>query len=355
MFVPPPPTVTPVSTKKAPKEVVAKPIEVRKPFMPLREAKCHPLEEQIEWVNIRNLCCSENPTAGVFFVETQKEGQVVVVKATSTLAQEIFGGMIASFLGLVTPQIRLMEYRADFKNPIKNYWVDCKKNLKDFATRNQMYSEERKIAKELYRAFFLLIELVEGAVSLEDLMNDEQLANEILKNPKVLHDIGKMIVMDIVLNNCDRFPLGLIWDHEGNPSNILFSIRKNRLACIDQPFMAIFDSKQRSQYLQKVQAFSNVCVKENRLDNNPYIEQISTYIHNVTGVVLDTESKAIVLGGIVEGSNQLKDLSKEKLEVLKTSIEKMKTGSDYEGTYFTSLVTIDIDFIHDAIQHMTVN
>lgn len=316
---------------------------------------------------------SENPTAGVFFVETQLEGHVVV-KAIATIAQELFGSKIASFLELKTPQIQLIEYKADFKNPIKTYWSKCKKYLKEFATKHELFVKERKLNKELYRAFFLLIELVEGAYSLEDLMNHEELAREILTNPVVLNDIGRMVVMDIIINNCDRFPLDLIWEHEGNSSNVLFSIintnnkGSSRVACIDQPYMAVIDDKQKKEYLTKIEKFAEACCSSSPrsdMHENPYLTQIWKYISDVTGVNLDESSTSggdhddnkrcnkEILQGIMDAVQFLKGLNRTKLEEFKTQVERMKTGSDCDGVYFQSVLTIDVDFLEEAIERMT--
>ncbi len=79
----------------------------------------------------------------------------------------------------------------------------------------------------------------------------------------------------------------MIWDHEGNASNILFSAKTMRLACIDQPFMAIIDPNQKKQYLEKVEKFAKCIQETSNVNENPYIAQLCSYMRDVTGINLD--------------------------------------------------------------------
>ena len=354
MSVPPPPGGVPSMPLGKPVEkTTSQPKRnLQKSSLSLSEAKTHPLDIPIDWSNIQNVFLSSNQTSGILFVETQEKDHVVVVKATSTIAQEIYGGKIAEFLGLKTPQVKLMEYRADFKNPIKKYWADCKKYLKEFTVKYGMSVEQRKIEKELFRAFFLLMEFIEGATSLDDIMSDESIGKSLLENEQVCEDFGGMIVLDIILNNCDRLPLDLIWNHEGNSSNILFSPKLQRIVLIDQAFMAIINEGQKQTYFKKIESFSKCCSAET-LSNNPYLDQVVDYIYNCTGYKMSDQAKENIHKGILKSIEKLKSLNKETLQGFKTEVEMMKTGSDWESTYFNSVLTIDIDFLYEAIQKMT--
>ena len=198
-----------------------------------------PLDQQIEWKNIKSVSLSGSGSSGVFFVETHVPNHVVVVKAPFTLAGEIFGAKFAKLLGLTAPSIRVVEYSPnDVKLTRKREWLEMKTNMKEIAEKTNDIACQIKVEKELDRAFFLVMEFVEGAVSLEDLMMvNEELARTLLNNEEVLTDIGRMAILDIICNNCDRFPIEGIWDHDGNATNVLFSSKYLRLVCPDNHYV----------------------------------------------------------------------------------------------------------------------
>ena len=45
------------------------------------------------------------------------------------------------------------------------------------------------------------------------------------KDANNLINLGKLVILDIALNNADRFPITQIWHHSvGNPLNFIFMI-----------------------------------------------------------------------------------------------------------------------------------
>ncbi|KAG2378171.1 hypothetical protein C9374_008314, partial [Naegleria lovaniensis] len=95
------------------------------------------------------------------------------------------------------------------------------------------------------------------------------------------------------------------------------------------------------------------------IHENPYLTQICEYISNVTGVNLDDRTdhhdvgnKRYILQGIVDAMNLLKGLNREKIEEFKTQVDQMKTGRDCDGMYFQSVLTIDVDFLEEAVARM---
>lgn len=326
----------------------------------LQQAIAHPIDQSVEWEHIRNICLSTSGAAGssgVFFVETQIPNQVVVVKAPATLAGEIFGSRIAKLLGLCSPTIRLVEYSPKIKNREQllkgggREWIFMKENMKRVARNKNDTICEMKVEKELDRAFFMVMEFVEGAVSLEDLMNREELAQKLMQHEEILLDIGKMIVLDIICNNCDRFPMTGIWDHEGNATNILFSSSHSKLVCIDQTLFAISGEDNQKLYLDKLVKFVD-SLYSTKPNENSYIDDVSRYINQMTGVKLGEEQKETISKGIMNAIQILSspDFALESLENLKKEIDSMKTGSDWADVWKLSIDTLNLRWFYENIK-----
>ncbi|KAG2381885.1 hypothetical protein C9374_005677 [Naegleria lovaniensis] len=328
----------------------------------LQQAIPHPINHPIEWDHIRNIGLSGSGSSGVFFVETQIPNQVIVVKAPMTLAQEIFGSRIAQLLGLFSPQIRLVEYHPKVTNREQllksgaREWIAMKDNMKRVAKNKNDTICEMKVEKELDRAFFMIMEFVEGAVSLEDLMNREELAQQLLvqQHEEVLLDVGKMIVLDIICNNCDRFPMSGIWDHDGNATNILFSSTRSKLVCIDQTLFAISGDDNQQLYVDKLSKFVESLYSTKPCENS-YIDDVSRYIYQVTGVMLGVEQKESIHRGIMSAIQILSssDFALEALEKLKKDIDAMKTGHDWADVWKISVEAINVKWFYENIKILT--
>ena len=98
-------------------------------------------------------------------------------------------------------------------------WSDLKNKMITFV-RSKNENDCRLLKKKFNRATLLLMEYVSGI----DLLHlDPNKAASLFKETQGkenLKGIGKLIVLDFILNNWDRLPI--IWDNEGNYANIMF-------------------------------------------------------------------------------------------------------------------------------------
>ncbi|KAL9646856.1 hypothetical protein ABK040_013716 [Willaertia magna] len=338
-----------------------KKISTKRTPLDVSKVKNYPIDLPIDWGSIHNVALSGTGSTGVIFVEVV-EGQVTVIKAGVGLANEMFAALVASkILNLRSPAMRLIEYsppnfiKKKITNSTSTYtnyreWGDIKQQLEKWAIKHKESIIENKIKKELNRAFFFAMEFIEGSVSLETLMNDDDLANELLHNEVILNDIGKLIIFDIILNNCDRFPITGIWDHQGNEGNILFSKIEKRLCCIDAVCTSIIERTTRKGYCEKIKEFViQTLGHEEETDDNFFTD----YFTVVTGVSFDLEHKKMIWRGIKEATKLLKDNGFDKIVELKEQVEKLKRGSDWADVWYNSVLTIDLEFIKDVFSIIT--
>lgn len=113
----------------------------------------------------------------------------------------------------------------------------------------------QRLSSELDRAFFLVMDFVDGEV-----LECNISAGSLLQNSQVLENLGSIIALDIFLNNSDRFPV--VHDNEGNAKNIM--IEKNgQVVAIDNIITCMDPQNSYSQailsrYLSRIETFLRV-------------------------------------------------------------------------------------------------
>jgi hypothetical protein len=364
MSIPPPPPVIGQAKPKKIQTMIT--TEVAQKKMP---HSAFPFWNQsVDWENIIDFHLSNNENAGVFFIET-KDGSHLVIKASSTLANELFGIELARNVGLYAPKVQLLEWddspdmncnrkQGDDSWERRTDWRRCQIALTERNVKAHDLGKKRKAAKELDRAFFIMMECVVPSSNLNDLPEycaEKKLnVREIICNKSFLVDIGKLVVMDILLNNSDRIPVGDLWDNAGNPGNVLISfanVDNLRVAAIDQACVPILNDQKRNVYLERVAEFSKEM--KNNSSENKYLDSICTFLETSVGLTdpIVNERKYIAQG-IYECLQILCQFSLDSLEELKHQIDKMKKGEDWANVWQLSMATIHIDFLFDVLVAM---
>ncbi|KAL9645656.1 hypothetical protein ABK040_003389 [Willaertia magna] len=321
----------------------------------ISSAKAFPIDQRIDWSSIKSASISGgNTSTGVIFVEPI-DNEIIVLKAGSALAGEIFGSKFAKLLGLLSPSMKLYEYLPKDLNNIE--WLEIKQSLSDWAIQNNEPMVNIKVNKELDRAFFFAMEFMEGIIHLESLMQHQD-DNEILHDEMILKDIGKMIILDLVLNNVDRLPLNNIWQHEGNAGNILFSNIKKKLVIIDSIQTSIVSEEGKVNYLEKVKNFIK-SIRKSTIDNfneNSYINDTCNFLTENCGVSFNVEHRKFILSGVLEAIELLRQMGQyNKLIELKDEVDKLKTGQDWADVWRISVDSIDLEFIRNIIDLLIGN
>ncbi|KAL9649711.1 hypothetical protein ABK040_009527 [Willaertia magna] len=365
------------------------------------------INNNIEWSNIKTVTLSHQQTSSVFFVETQNSGEFVVIKNCKfDIANQVFGNQLALELELFAPQVKVLQDNTNSTSspsdintttPLLEEKVTtdgksniskkkslvmrfdkeghdksaCLEGMKTWAIKAGDATIQVKSECELrYAKMLLLMEFIPNCVSLEDLSfllltkdpKQIEIINTLFTCEEILKDIGKILCLDICLNNWDRFVCGDIWENEGNPNNILFSKDKMRLAAVDQSLTSIIDLEKRKEYLDKIHNFATTLFNESA-DNNPYIRGVCQYIENYVGSAFTFSSVEfeLIKRGMLEAVDKITNMSFSDLDDLFNEVFE-ESEIDFKATEFVNTTAtsgsnlpskrsvIDLKFVNQAIE-----
>jgi len=167
---------------------------------------------------------------------------------------------------------------------------------------------------------------------------------------KRLKDIGKIIALDVLINNWDRFPI--IWDaKEGNLDNLFFTL-DSHIVGIDQSVTSIVEENV-GEYLERVSELLDQIAKFDTKNDEkfPLIVKFRKYMINHHDFRFDIESSGTmaIWRGMMEGilsiiENVTEPKLKEYYETCNQQVESvfegMVSGKDKTGRYGLSRVNI---------------
>ena len=170
---------------------------------------------------------------------------------SSTPAQEVFAAFfVDSIAGVKTPAgLRVVSYSSLESAEMREALVAAASG-----------PEQAVIKTVLNMPFVLVMDLVNGTTLAQTVEGGQEsgaesgagAAGSLLASlgPGDWADLGKAMVADVVMNNWDRFCVPMLWDHQGNPNNVMFrrSPDGRRVVAIDQAAVAIVDEAQREAY-----------------------------------------------------------------------------------------------------------
>lgn len=225
----------------------------------------------MDWTKVIGLSASTAGSVGVLFVEFA-DG-VVVLKSSDKNFSETLGTVLSAKLGVPTIDCRVM-----YQKPEGKHMEQC---LKDFVDGHpeRMVEPLRirdRIVKVCARPQLLVMQLVQGAISLDELQSlhtkpqllaadsGQHVPKEVLlaapakvfdtnlpDGRRRLRELGQVLALDIFINNCDRVPT--VFDNAGNPGNVLFShgaaTDRAQVVAVDQDVTAV-DPKTKAGAVQ---------------------------------------------------------------------------------------------------------
>eukprot|EP01118_Nematostelium_gracile_P017782 TRINITY_DN7707_c0_g1_i1.p1 TRINITY_DN7707_c0_g1~~TRINITY_DN7707_c0_g1_i1.p1 ORF type:complete len:244 (-),score=63.56 TRINITY_DN7707_c0_g1_i1:158-889(-) len=233
------------------------------------------------WAKVTKVTQPESGAGGVFFARFDDDS-ISVVKGSSTLAQQAFAMLLAQKLKLRIPTFRIISYE-------NQEWKDLKRNIIKLAKEDGI-GVNAEI--ELNRPVFMIMEFVKGK-DLAHIKSREEL------DEGSLREIGKFIAFDIFVNNWDRLPV--IWDNEGNLSNMLIS--DSTVIGIDENITCIHPTVNKigfEKYLQKCTDLLNV-LKEKPNEESTQLKSVRDSFMMMTGVDFGEKDSVVIQQGIIEG------------------------------------------------------
>jgi len=224
---------------------------------------------KIDWATeLKGVQRSEAGAEGVFFAETNTGA--LVVKGSRSIAPEMFSCILGIQLGVYCPRWRL----------ISNGSSEGRKMMKALNSMDPSGRIQTSIGNQTHI-------LLKGFLPGKNFGSiGEQRALAIFgaegrtseNGKKRLRELGRILALDVICNNGDRFPL--IWDNRGNPGNVMMANGVGKSVSIDsqiQPIDGVLHPVELEAYLKKIKdlrslldekgsttalpSFTNVCSK----------------------------------------------------------------------------------------------
>ena len=329
----------------------------------------------LDWSSIINIGKSVEGTEGVFFVKFPKNF-VVVVKASSTLGAELYGAVLAKRIGVAAPGMRIINRQSREGTDVLNNMIMKEPRVKDY----------------LSQPLFILMEYVKGVVLGDVILDSGNIRNESADRnkfvldkfgdpPRSLHDVGRnnllqfgrMIGLDFITNNFDRFPV--VWNNNGNPGNVMFYGNMeedgvaeevaNRIVAIDNMTSCISRSKFKAEYDAYADKTSTVLAAlfQDPTSINDAFNRVRMFLENGVpnggwpGLHIDIGETGvkIVQEGFLESLAAVGDMEKNELYNVKEALENLfcsSSSSDVDRKFRYGLERVDPEFIVDIATSM---
>jgi len=294
----------------------------------------------IDWTTAVGFCRSEKGSTGVFFVGFPNN-EVVVLKGSSTVLADMFASIIGNWANIPVAKMVTITFPLDpqFQQIVQQLDLIDK------------FKPERLQGFHNVMCQIPILSLIEFIPGSEFSTADFRtlLKTDTEDGFNRCKEIGKMITLDVLINNWDRFPI--IWDaEEGNLDNIFFT--QSSIIGIDQSVTSILENHVED-YLGRVTELLDQIAKFDPKDDQKYplIVKFRNYILNHHDFRFDIGSNGTraLWQGLLEGILSIIDnVTEEKLYEIYTTFELevesvfegMVIGKDKNGRYGLSRVNV---------------
>jgi hypothetical protein len=155
-------------------------------------------------------------------------------------------------------------------------------------------------------------------------------------------DIGRIFVLDVLINNFDRIPGGM-WKNDGNIGNLMLT-KSGRIYGIDQGVVSTGNDEATAKYLSTVeQNFDDFFRKK---DMSIIVSEILNFINlNTGGCLSESENaKSKISSGILDAVNRLADIQEDEYHDIKGKIQS-SVRVDWEDVWSAMCHSISPDFV----------
>ena len=304
------------------------------------------IERDIPWTELSAVKMSTYGSEPAFFLEFLNN-KILILKDPPEIPLYYFGSLIATGLGVKTPKTRIVEYK-DPEFPIMLDNLERASHA-DVGINNKIIHEVRA------KPFVILYEYI-PSLSLFELGNNRSqvlLKEKNFKSRELFINIGKILGLDIFLNNSKRLPF--VWLNNGDPNNIFFKVIMNLVS----PGANFKDQKVIEIYLQDVYCMDTLpCV----LDPNDKVmlKNLGDYLNSLGEFfkMMCYEFKSICLYG--------KDIESFQFRSFDKLIAMFKNTTEYTLTptnlfhicmgiliMINTILDIDMDSFDKLIKYAT--
>ena len=326
----------------------------------------------IPWNELSGVKISVYGSEPAFFLEFLNS-KLLILKIPPELPLYYFGSLIAKGLGVKTPNCRIVEYK-DPEFPIMMDNLERASHA-DIGINNKIIHEVKT------RPFVLLYEYI-PCLSLFELGENRShilLRDKNFKSRELMINIGKILGLDIFLNNSKRLPF--VWLNNGDPNNIVFKVIMNLLTpgtnfkdnkiieifiedvyCVDT-FPCVLDPNDKvmlrnlGDYLNSLGEFfkimcydfKSVCIYGKDIESFQFksFDKLKAMFKNSTNYNLSPENLFHITMGILIMINTILDIDMESFEKLIKYCSKDAISQDWADSFKQYSQTIKTEyFVH---------
>lgn len=292
----------------------------------------------IDFLTATNYTYSDAGNTGVFFVKLP--GATCVVKGSDQPCSFSCNVALAKHLSIPAriPEVELIAATS-------TAWHYLKVRLLEMAECTKLgpaVLEQAKVAKKLDRPVLLVMEFMKGC-NLAQVASDAYIQKHGSRLHKalstgVLYAVGRVVALDILLNNSDRVPALPCWVPKmsllaGNPNNLMLSDEPeslDELILIDLTIQPL-EGEYLEEYLQEVR---HVAYQSALLQGEEVIaavDQMAAFFWQHLQVELDRHQRLQLQAGLNDGLQKVAELTLEELEGLRQRSQDEMLPQIYGG------------------------
>ena len=327
------------------------------------------IERNIPWNELSGVKMNVYGSEPAFFLEFLNS-KLLILKITPELPLYYFGSLITKGLGIKTPNCRILEYK-DPEFPIMMDNLERASHA-DLGINNKIIHEVKP------RPFVIIYEYI-PCLSLFELGENRShilLRDKNFKSRELMINIGKILGLDIFLNNSKRLPF--VWLNNGDPNNIVFKVIMGLLTpgtdfkdqkiieifledvyCLDT-YPCILDPNDKvmlrnlGDYLNSLgeffklmcYEFKSICIYGKDIESFQFhsFDKLIAMFKNSTNYTLSPENLFHIAMGILIMINTILDIDMESFEKLIKYASKDAISQDWADTFKQYAQTIKSEY-----------
>ena len=327
------------------------------------------VERNIAWNELSGVKMNVYGSEPAFFLEFLNS-KLLILKISNELPIYYFGSLITKGLGVKTPNSRIIEYN-DPEFPIMMENLERASHA-DPGIHNKIIHEVKS------RPFVLIYEYIPSLSLFELGTNRTQilLRDKNFKSRELMINIGKILGLDIFLNNSKRMPF--VWLNNGDPNNIIFKVIMSLLTpgtdfkdhkmieifledvyCLDT-YPCILDPNDKvmlrnlGDYLNSLgeffklmcYEFKSICIYGKDIESFQFhsFDKLIAMFKNSTNYTLSPENLFHIAMGILIMINTILDIDMESFEKLIKYVTKDAISKDWADNYKQYAQTIKTEY-----------
>lgn len=273
------------------------------------------IHADIIWSEASEMMFCHGGSGGVFLLKFAAGALCVKVEACKPEA--LFAQRLANALNIRTPWMRAVLPASSEHAAITSALYNTVPTFED---------DRLQLSRSKRCQGYTVMEYVDGC-SMMGMPAHEYLKQE-MHNAELWHGLGKLLGLDLLINNFDRMPLA--WSNDGNLANIMLGSRMSMAVGIDQSVQPITHPSGLQDYLSRVSA---ACLEardgygksfervKQSVYNNTLIEMSATEVSSLRQGCLDLVTEVVRLASSGEIESILEDISKDVSSELGSSSE----------------------------------